>query len=225
MFHDEDAARAYLEGQRWPNGVFCPHCGSYDGITRMQGKGHRTGLHQCNSCRLNFTVTVGTVMESSHIKLAKWVLGFHLMAASKKGMTSAQLSRMLGVTYKTAWFMSHRIREAMTDPNPAPIGGEGKVVEADEAYLGKVETPVPSAARRGRPYLKRDLSKQKRPIVALVERGGEVRVMHMPLVTGNNIREALIRNADRVSRPHTDESNLSPSVGTEFATHETVHHS
>jgi hypothetical protein len=101
-------------------------------------------------------------MESSHIPLPKWVLGFHLMAASKKGVSSKQLERMLGVTYKTAWFMSHRIREAMSDPKPAPLGGEGKVIEADEAYHGKRETPVASAKRKGRPYLKRDLSEQSK---------------------------------------------------------------
>ncbi len=156
MFHDDDAARAHLEKLRWPNGPTCPHCGTVVGITRFQGKSTREGLHQCNACRGHFTVTVGTVMERSHIPLAKWVLGFHLMAASKKGMSSKQLSRMLDLTYKTAWFMSHRIREAMTDPNPAPLGGEGKIVEADEAYHGKSETPMPpSPHRHGRPYLKK----------------------------------------------------------------------
>ena len=225
MFHDDDAARAHLEALRWPNGATCPHCGAVDGITRLQGKSHRPGLHQCNQCREHFTVTVGTVMERSHIPLSKWVLGFHLMAASKKGMSSKQLSRMLGLTYKTAWFMSHRIREAMTPASPEPVGGEGKVVEADEAYLGKVETPVPSASRLGKPYLKRDISKQKRPIFALVKRGGEVRVKHMPVVSAKNIREFAVQNADRKSRLHTDESNLYPAFGSEFAKHETVNHS
>ena len=139
-------------------------------------------------------------------------------------MSSKQLSRMLDLTYKTAWFMSHRIREAMTPADPAPIGGEGKVVEADEAYLGKVETPVPSASRQGKPYLKRDISEQKRPIFALVERGGEARAYHMPVVNADNIREVLLRNADRASRLHTDESRLYPKVGGEFAQHETVNH-
>jgi transposase-like protein len=126
MFHDDNAARAHFEGLRWSNGVTCPHCGSVDGIKKLKGKSHRPGLYQCNVCREHFTVTVGTVMERSHIALHNWVLGFHLMAASKKGMSAAQLSRMLGVTYKSAWFMAHRLREAMTDTNPAPIGGEGK---------------------------------------------------------------------------------------------------
>jgi transposase-like protein len=225
IFHDEDAARAHMEAIRWPNGPFCPHCGSVENITRLEGKSHRPGLHQCNACRGHFTITNGTVMERSHIPLHKWVLGFHLMAASKKGMSAHQLHRMLDVTYKTAWFMAHRIREAMREPNAAPLGGEGKTVEADETYYGKRETPVPSAHRRGLPYLKRDLSKQKRPIVALVERGGESRAVHMPHVTAKNVREALVKHADRKSRLHTDESNLYPRTGEEFAKHETVHHS
>jgi len=226
MFHDEDAARAHLEKLRWPHGPTCPHCGSTVGIARFQGSSTREGLHQCNACRGHFTVTVGTVMERSHIPLHKWVLGFHLLAASKKGMSSKQLSRMLDLTYKTAWFMSHRIREAMTDPNPAPLGGEGKIVEADEAYHGKKETPMPSVHRRGRPYLKKGKSggAQKRAIVALVERGGEARVTHMPKVTSKNIREFAVQHADRKSRLHTDESNLYPSFGSEFAKHETVNH-
>jgi transposase-like protein len=225
IYTNEAEARAHLERLRWPHGPVCPHCGVVDGATRLAGAAHRPGLLECRSCRRQFSVTVGTVFERSHVPLHKWVLATHLMSASKKGMSAHQLHRMLGVTYKTAWFMAHRIREAMTDPNPGPLGGEGKVIEADEAYLGKVETPVPSASRKGKPYLKRDISKQKRPIVALVERGGEVRAMHMPIVTGDNIRDALVRNADRASRLHTDESRLYPKVGAEFAKHETVQHS
>ena len=167
IFHDEDAARVHLESIRWPTGPFCPHCGAVDGITRMQGKAHRSGLYQCNHCEGQFTVTNGTVMERSHIPLAKWVLGFHLMAASKKGVSAHQLHRTLGITYKSAWFMAHRIREAMSDPKPTPLGGEGKIVEADEAYHGRRETPIESVQRKGKPYLKRKLRDQKRPIVAL----------------------------------------------------------
>ena len=166
-------------------------------------------------------------MERSHIPIAKWVLGFHLMAASKKGMSSKQLSRMLEVTYKTAWFMSHRIREAMTDLNPAPLGGEGKVVEADETYHGKKDDPQPSPQRRGRPFLKsgKPGGAQKRAIVALVERGGKVRVAHMRTVTAHNIREFVMGNADFKSRLHTDESRLYPPTAGAFAAHETVNHS
>ena len=147
------------------------------------------------------------------------------MAASKKGISAHQLHRMIYVTYKAAWFMCHRIREAMSDPNPTPVGGEGKIVEADEAYHGRKETPVPSAQREGRPYLKRKLADQKRPILALVERGGEVRVKHTSHVTCATVREFLVKNASRQSRLHTDESRLYPAVGAEFASHETVNHS
>jgi len=174
MFHDEAAAREWLEASRWPNGPVCPHCGSLD-VALMGGTRHRDGLFYCPACRGQFTVFTGSVMESSHVPLPKWVLAIRLITASKKGVSAHQLHRTLDVTYKTAWFMAHRIREAMRDTDPSPLGGTGKVIEADEAYHGKVETPVPSASREGRPYLKRDISKQKRPIFALVERGGAAR--------------------------------------------------
>lgn len=227
IFHDDGAARTHLECIRWPHGPTCPHCGSVKNITRLHGESHRAGLHQCNECRGHFTVTNGSVMERSHIPLHKWVAAFHLMAASKKGMSAHQLHRMLHITYKTAWFMAHRIREAMTEPNPAPLGGEGKIIEADETYHGKREIPQPLSRGRVRKPTKGGKSggAEKRPIVALVERGGEVRAMHMPRVTGENIRDALVRNADRKSRLHTDESKLYPAVGAEFASHETVCHS
>jgi transposase-like protein len=224
IFHDEDVARAFMEEVRWPNGPNCPHCGSVK-VGRLEGEAHRKGLLQCYDCHGQFSVTVATVFERSHIPLHKWVLANFLMNASKKGMSAHQLHRTLDVTYKTAWFMAHRIREAMREVNPSPLGREGKIVEADETYYGKRETPIPSAARKGRPYLKRDLSKQTRPIVALVERGGEAYAVHVPHVTAKNIREALVRHADRKSRLHTDESNLYPDTGKEFAAHETVHHS
>jgi transposase-like protein len=224
IFHDEEAARAHMEAIRWPNGPFCPHCGSVENITRLEGKSHRPGLYQCNACRGHFTVTNGSVMERSHVPLHKWVLGFHLMAAIKKGMSAHQLHRMLDVTYKTAWFMAHRIREAMRDANPPPLGGEGKVVEVDEAYHGKKEAPTPSPKRRGRPYIKRGKAAEKRPIVALVERGGEGRAFHVPVVTAKNVREKLVTHANRKSRLHTDESKLYSEVGQEFAKHETVNH-
>src|SRR3712207_3528326 len=132
VFTDEDAARAYLERQRWPNGPYCLHCGETENVHRLEGKSHRKGLHQCNACRGHFSVTMGTPFERSHVPLNKWLLAFHLMTSSKKGMSAHQLHRMLGVTYKTAWFMAHRIRAAMADPKASPLGGEGKTVEADE---------------------------------------------------------------------------------------------
>ena len=226
IFHDEDAARAHLEALRWPNGPTCPHCGSVDGIKRLAGKTTRPGLHACNACREHFTVTVGTVMERSHVPLHKWVLAFHLMAASKKGISAHQLHRTIAVTYKTAWFMAHRIREAMTVPNAAPVGGAGKVVEVDEAYHGRRELHEPSPNRQGRPYIKKGKAAGKRAIVALVERGGEARAVAMTekRVTAKNIKEVMLKHADVKSRLHTDESVLYPSIGLAFASHETVNH-
>lgn len=224
IFHDEDAARTHMEAVRWPNGPFCPHCGAVECITRLQGKSHRAGLHQCNSCEGHFTVTNGTVMERSHISLAKWVLAFHLMASSKKGVSAHQIHRNLGITYKSAWFMCHRIREAMSDPSPAPVGGDGKIVEADEMYHGKRERPAEISRQAKHQRRANAKSKQQREILALGERGGEARVQHVNHITGKNLREFVATNADSKSRLHTDESALYLKVGNEFATHETVHH-
>jgi transposase-like protein len=229
MFHDEDAAREYFEAMRWPGGPVCAHCGVVNEATRMQGKTHRAGLFQCNACHSSFSVTLGTVMEDTHLPLHKWVIAFHLMAASKKGVSAHQLHRMLGITYKTAWFLAHRVREAMRATAPIPLGGEGKVVEADEMYHGTKEIQVPRARGRIPTPTKSGKSggAQKRTVVALVERGGEVRAVAMTgkPVTAKNVREVLVRHADRKSRLHTDESNLYPAVGEEFAKHETVNHS
>jgi len=225
MFHDDDAARAWLESSRWPTGPICPHCND-KAVIRMEGTAHRAGLFHCRNCRGQFTVLTGSVMERSHIPLPKWVLAIRLMNSSKKGVSAHQLHRSLALTYKTAWFMAHRIREAMREENPTPLGGAGKIVEADEAYHGKRETPR-VRRRYATPFTKRGKSggADKRPIVALVERGGEARATHMNHVTGKNLREFIVRNASRQSRLHTDESPLYPTLGKEFATHETVNHS
>ncbi len=227
IFHDETKAREWLEKSRWPNGVNCPHCGSVEGVYLMGGKAHRPGLYRCRACTGQFTVQTGSVMESSHIKLNKWALALQLMTSSKKGMSAHQLHRMLDVTYKTAWFLFHRIREAMADPNAAPIGGEGKIIEADEAYHGRKKAPSEMPAyRQGRPYLKggKNGGARKRPIVALVERGGEARVTHMGHVTAKNIGAFMAKAVDTKSRLMTDESKLYGSLGKEFASHETVNH-
>ena len=218
IYHDEAAARAHLEAQRWPSGPVCPHCGTVDNATRLAGEAHRPGLLECRACRKQFSVTIGTLFERSHVPLHKWVLAVHLVTSSKKGMSAHQLHRMLKVTYKTAWFMAHRIREAMTDPNPAPLGGEGKVVEADEMYQGTKEQP-PKLTKRGKPTIG-----GKRAVVGLVERGGAARAVHVKRVTGKNVGEVLDKHADRKSRLHTDESRLYPPHGQAFAKHETVHH-
>ena len=225
IFHEDEAARLYFEAQRWPNGPFCPHCGVTDDICRMEGQSHQPGMCYCRGCGKKFTVTVSTVMERSHISLAKWALAFRLMAASKKGVSAHQLHRSLDITYKSAWFMAHRIREAMRDTDPSPLGGEGKVIEADEMYNGKRETP--RIRRKGAaPFTKGGKSGvgDKRPIFALVERGGAARAYHMPTVSAKNVRDVLVRKSDRKSRLHTDESRLYSAVGEEFARHESVNH-
>jgi len=194
----------------------------------MQGKSHRAGQFQCNACRTSFGVTLGTVMEGSHLPLHKWALAFRLMAFSKKGVSAHQLHRSLGITCKTAWFLGHRIREAMRDYAPAPLGGEDKIVEADEMYHGTKGIKTPT--RRGdRAYTKSGKSggAQKRAVVALVERGGEVRAVAMTgkRVSAANVRQVLVTHADRASRLQTDGSPLYVAVGDEFAKHETVNHS
>src|SRR5688572_7555827 len=163
-FIDATAARKHLEALRWPDGPECPHCGL---IKATAVTGGREGLYQCNSCREQFTVTVGTVFERSKIPLNKWLLATHLLCSSKKGMSAHQIHRMLGVTYKTAWFMAHRIREAMK-PDTGPLGGEGKIVEADEAYVGGKQSN--QAYRAVAP---------KKAVVCLVERGGAARSFHV----------------------------------------------
>lgn len=222
-FHDADKARAWLEAQRWPHGPFCPHCGNSDQskIKALRGKSHRAGLYQCAECREQFTVTVGTVMERSKIPLNKWVLAMHLLSASKKGMSAHQLHRMLGITYQSAWFLCHRIREAMAEPKgPSnPMGGEGKIIEADETYFGPKDR-VTKRTRRGKPS-----HSSKRSVFALVERGGKVRSFHVEHATAENIREIIVQNASRKSQLMTDESRLYTKLGAEFASHETVVHS
>jgi transposase-like protein len=216
IFHNEDAARAHLESVRWPEGPVCVHCGSKR-VTRMVGKSHRAGLIHCNDCEKPFTVTVDSVMERSKIPLAKWVLGFHLMAASKKGVSSHQLHRMLGITYKSAWFLSMRIREAMgLDAETAgPIGGGNKVVESDETYVGGKKKNV----HNGKPEPK------KHAVVTLVERDGTVRAKHVPNVTAANVKEHLFTNVDKASYLMTDESKVYITVGKKFAGHMSVNHS
>ncbi len=168
MQNDEDAL-AYLEAVLWPDGPVCPHCGATDRIYALKGKSTRPGVRKCGHCRKPFTVTVGTVFERSHVPLHKWVQAFYLLCCSKKGISSHQLHRILGVSYKAAWFMAHRIREAMRDGSLDPLGGAGKVVEADETFIGcKEGVPKPERGPSG-----------MRPVVALVERGGKVRSVHL----------------------------------------------
>lgn len=213
IFHDEAKAAAHLEANRWPNGVACPHCGS-DRVRRMEGK-TQAGMFLCNDCRDKFTVRTGSVMERSHVPLQKWLLATHIMAASKKGMSAMQMSRMIGVTYKTAWFLCHRIREAMDGADyGVPLGGPDTVVEADETYV--------SGKAKYRAFRK---PADKKPVVALVERDGNVRSFHVANVTAKELRGLIVTKVDRASHLMTDESQVYTRVGREFNGHSVVNHS
>lgn len=225
-FQDQDEARKYLEALRWGGEPVCPHCGTINKFYATK----KPGVYRCASkeCRKDFSVTTKSVMESSHIKLHIWLQAFALITASKKGMSAHQLHRSLKVTYKTAWFLAMRIREAMREGGLLPpLGGEGQIVEADETYFGKVENPQPSKKRQGRPYTKGGKSgpSGKRAVVALVERGGRVRSFHPAHADGENVTKIVRENIARESRLQTDESRLYMQVGQEFAAHETVTHS
>ena len=221
VFTDEAKAREHLEEIRWPGGPVCPHCGSVDKVYRLAGKSHRPGLIHCNNCDGSFTVTTGSVMESSHVPLNKWVLAFRLLASSKKGMSAHQLHRTIGVTYKTAWFMAHRIREAMRETSPAPLGGEGKVIESDETYWGakdKETNPAMRGRRRGKPG-----PGGKSKILSLVERDGRARSFKMEDFRMASVRDVLLAHTLTTSRLMTDEGTTH-EVGKHFAKHETVKH-
>jgi transposase-like protein len=226
-FHDEEAARQWFETARWPNGPVCPKCGSTKHYATKKLGRYRCGA---STCRKDFTVMTGTVMERSHAKLTLWAAAFHLAASSKKGFSAHQLHRELGCQYNTAWFLHHRIMEAMRRGglDLPPMGGEGKVVEADETYFGEVpEAKRPKSKTRGRPLSKDTRGSwyhRKRAIIALVERGGEVRSFHVPGAHLQNLVNIVGKNIARESRLHTDESNLYHAVGKQFAAHETVNH-
>jgi hypothetical protein len=224
IFADAAKARAWLEKLLWADGRNCGYCGVVDDNTELPA---RPGYYQCNACRKQFTVMVGTVFERSHIPLNKWLMAAFLLSASKKGISAHQMHRMLGITYKSAWFMMHRLREAMTPSKPEPMGGEGKVIEADETYMGKRD------GKRGKPdsfvsgfgWVKHPRIETQRKIVALVERGGPVRSFVVNSVDKKTVRKILFTNADRKSVLMTDEAGIYPSVGANFADHQTVNHS
>src|SRR4051794_13628323 len=223
-FHDEDAARAWFEAARWPNGPNCSHCGSLKHYATKKAGRYRCGEKEC---RKDFTVMTGTVMERSHAKLTQWAAAFHMAASSKKGFSAHQLHRELGCQYNTAWFLWHRVREAMRRGDLEPLGSDGGIVEADETYYGQQENPQPAKARRGRPYTKggRSGPSGKRAVVALVERGGNVRSFHPASMDGYVVADIVRENIAREARLMTDESSLYRTVGEEFASHETVKHS
>ena len=213
QFTDETAAIAHLEASRWPDDVFCPHCGSVN-VTRMGGA-TQAGMFMCNGCRDKFTARTGTIMERSHVPVHKWLLAIHLLNQGKNGASAHEIHRSLSITYKTAWFLCHRIREAMIDQKPTPMGGKGKSVQADETYYG-------NSSKRAKGYKKGHSHKQG--VVALVEPKGRARVFHVKPATADSVRDILVRNVSRESELHTDESRLYVEVGKEFTAHKTVEH-
>jgi transposase-like protein len=210
---NETIARKALEAVVWPSGPFCPHCGNadQDKIAKVEGKkhSHHPGLHYCNECKGQFTATVGTVFERSKIPLTKWWLAMHLIGSSKKGISSHQLHRMLGISYKSTWFMMHRIREAMSDVTPSPIGGASSVIEAEAKPKNRANKLEPN----------------KHIVMTLVERGGEARSFHVKNATAKTLRETAVRIASRKSYLMTDENPAYTKLGKEFDGHGTVNHS
>jgi transposase-like protein len=217
IFQDETKAREALEAVLWPEGPFCRHCGNSDPdkIAKMQGKSARPGLHYCNECKREFTVTVGTIFERSKVPLTKWWMAAHMINSGKNGVSAHEIHRTIGVTYKTAWFMMHRLREAMSGMSGGPMGGKGKSVQADETYYG-------NSSKRAKGYRKGH--SHKASVVALVEPKGRVRAFHLKTATSKTVRDVLVRNVHRKSELHTDESRLYIEVGKEFASHKTVEH-
>jgi transposase-like protein len=214
-FQNEEAAFAYVEGKLWPTGPVCPHCGEAERVGRLTGKTTRLGLHKCYACRKPFTVRMGTIFESSHLPLHLWLQVIHLMCASKKGISTRQVQRMLQCSMKTAWFLTHRIREAMAEKHGifgGPLGGTGKDLEADETFIArdgrmKLSGPGPSF-----------------PVLSLVERNGRGRSFHVANVDARNIHPVLARHAAKESRLLTDGAFVYRGVGWNFADHAWVNH-
>jgi transposase-like protein len=232
VYHDEEAARLYVQEVRWPDGVFCPFCGTLDNIRPLGGPSMGPGWFYCPACQDKFTVRMGSIFERSHIPLHKWLLAFRLMASSKKGVSAHQLHRTLGITYKSAWFLGHRIRECMTETDPTPLGGEGKTVEADETYFGKragferepdqwVLTSEGWRNMTDRRSEKRD----RNIVVTLVERDGKARSVHVDDLTLQTLNQAVTANADKKSALMTDELRTYRRIGRQFASHDSVNHS
>lgn len=214
-FHDEAAAFAYLESVLWPDGPVCPHCGGGERVYDLAKT--RLGLKKCGHCRKQFTARVGTIFESSHIPLHKWLQAFHLMCSSKKGISAHQLHRILEITYKSAWFMAHRIREAMRSGEFEPMGGDGHFVEVDETFIGHDRSVKPKHEKKGRGYA------HKHKVLTLVQRGGKARSMVVDDLKAKTIVPILRENIDRETRIVTDEAGHYARLKTDFR-HDFVRH-
>lgn len=216
LFHDEAAAYQFVEKRVWPNGPVCPHCGGFERISKMMGKSTRIGTYKCYQCRKPFTVKVGTVFESSHVPLRMWLQAMFLMASSKKGISSNQLHRILGVTLKTAWFMSHRLRLAMQTVGLEPMGGAGQTVEIDETFVGRLADVAPAKAGYG----------HKNVVLSLINRDtGEARSFHVPSTSIHDLMPIVKANVRRKSKVMTDEARHYKRLGEIFADHGVVNHS
>ena len=194
-FANEEEARKVIEASRWPNGVFCPHCGVIGKVSKLGGQSMGPGWYHCNACRDKFTVKTGTLYERSHIPLHKWLLATHLLTSSKKGISAHQLYRMLGFgSYRTAWFMAHRIREGMRSGPLAPMGGAGSIVEIDETFIGRKEG---AEVRRGGAH--------KNIVLSLVQRGGSARSFHVETTKKEDIIPIVKANIAKETHVMTDE--------------------
>jgi transposase-like protein len=217
--HSEVKAYQFVEAIVWPEGPTCPHCGGFEKVGKLEGKSTRIGVYKCYDCLKPFTVKVGTIFESSHVKMHLWLQAIFLMVSSKKGISSNQLHRTLGVTLKTAWFMSHRIREAMKTLHIDPMGNDGQPVEVDETYFGDKEHVI-KRSRKGK-----STHAGKRSVVALVERGGRARTIHVERADKVTLNKIIRENINREASLYTDESNLYNDAGSMFEAHESVNHS
>lgn len=219
-FHDEEEAYEWVEARVWPNGAECPKCGERERVSKMKGKSTRIGVYKCYKCRKPFTVKVGTIFESSHIKMHIWLQAIYLMSSSKKGISSNQLHRTLGITLKSAWFLSHRIREAMRCGGLAtPMGGDGGMVEADETFIGHDKTKKPKGVKKGRGF------HHKHKVLTLVERNsGQARSVVVDNLKATTIGPIVSENLDKEARLMTDEASYYTKIGKDFVDHQIVSH-
>lgn len=222
-FHNEEAAYEFVEARIWPRGAVCPHCGGTERNKKMGGASTRVGVYKCYDCRKPFTVKLKTIFEASHIPMRIWLQAIFLIAASKKGISSNQLHRTLGITLKSAWFLSHRIREAMASSPDGLLGQGGGTVEADETYIGNSARSIAGKAARAAGVQYGGDHKEK--VVAVVERNGRVRSFHVKNIDGKTLKNVLVNNVAKEAKLMTDELRMYRSIGKNFASHEAVKHS